>query len=117
MKTIKVIKYLFVGIILFIMSILLFIILITAINENKNLGVFDYSAYEVKSNSMYPDLIEGDLIVVKKRDKSEYEVGMVVTYKRPTDKTTTTHKIVSIDGDIVTTKGINDLTNNDNYIR
>ena len=37
---------------------------------------------------------------------------MVVTYILPTDKTPTTHKIVKIEGNTITTRGINEETNN-----
>ena len=84
-----------------------------AFSNKKYLDLFGYSVFEVQSYSMYPELTKGDLILVKKRDSSEYDVGMTVTYLRPTDKSTTTHKIVNIDGNIVTTKGINTETNND----
>ena len=113
MKIIKVIKYVFVSLLVFVTIALMTIVIISTINEKKHLEVFGYSAFEVKSYSMYPELTKGDLILVKKRDSSEYEVGMTVTYLRPTDNSTTTHKIISIDGNIVTTKGINVETNNE----
>lgn len=114
MKIIKLIKYIFVGLLAFVTIGLITIVIASTINEKKYLEVFGYSIFEVKSYSMYPELTKGDLIIVKKRDSSDYKVGMTITYLRPTDETTTTHKIVSIDGNLVTTKGINTETNKDN---
>ena len=114
MKIIKFIKYSFFCILLLMLVVFATIVLTKVFSKNKYLEFFGYSAFEVQSYSMYPELSKGDLVIVKKRDSSEYEVGMVVTYLRPTDNTTTTHKIVSIDGNIVTTRGVNAETNQDN---
>ena len=114
MKLLKLIKCLFVGIVLVVIVFLVSLILVASFSKKNYLEVFGYSFFEVKSYSMYPELEKGDLIVVKKRESSEYEVGMIVTYLRPSDDTTTTHMIVSIDGNKVTTKGINEETNKDN---
>lgn len=113
MKVIKVVKYAYISLLAFIVVCLLTFILASSFNKKRYLEVFGYSFFEVKSYSMYPELTKGDLIVVKKKDASEYELGMVVTYLRPTDSTPTTHKIISIDGDVVTTQGINTNTNKD----
>jgi signal peptidase len=113
MKVIKLIKYTFLFALLFVMICLITLSIATSSSKNKYLELFGYSFFEVKSYSMYPELSKGDLVIVKKRDSSEYKVGMIVTYLRPTDSTTTTHKIVSIDGNIVTTKGVNENTNKD----
>ena len=111
MKIIKIVKYIFISLLVFITISLLTLVIAVTTNGKQYLEIFGYSAFEVKSCSMYPELNEGDLILVKKRDSSEYKVGMTITYLRPSDKSTTTHKIVSIDGNLVTTKGINDETN------
>jgi signal peptidase I len=113
MKIIKILKCFYVCILFVIAVCLLTFILVSNFNKNKYFELFGYSFFEVQSYSMYPELTKGDLIVVKKRDSSEYEVGMTVTYLRPTDTMTTTHKIVGIDGNLVTTKGINEETNKD----
>ena len=110
---VSIIKYTFISFLLLVIVLLTTIILSLAFSNKKYLDLFGYSVFEVQSYSMYPELTKGDLILVKKRDSSEYDVGMTVTYLRPTDKSTTTHKIVNIDGNIVTTKGINAETNND----
>lgn len=93
------------------MIFLVTLLISTLFNENRYAKVFGYSFFEVESYSMYPELTKGDLVVVKKRESFEYEVGMVVTYICPTDSIPTTHKIVQIDGNIITTRGINEVTN------
>ena len=113
MKVIKAIKYAYISIALVIILGLLIVLLESTFSKKKYFDFLGYSVFEVQSYSMYPELSKGDLIVVKKRESSEYEVGMTVTYLRPADNTTTTHKIVSIDGNLVTTKGINENTNKD----
>ena len=113
MKIVKVIKYTYICVALVIIVGLLTVLLESTFSKKKYFDAFGYSFFEVQSYSMYPELTKGDLVIVKKRDSSEYEVGMTVTYLRPADNTTTTHKIVSIDGNLVTTKGINENTNKD----
>lgn len=80
-------------------------------NKDKPANMFGYYLYEVSSWSMYnPDsedtLSKGDLIFVKKLQADEYKVGMVITYD--TGKgIPTTHKIIEINDNIITTQGIN----------
>ena len=107
----SVLKYTFVGILLSITVLLMTIVCASAFSDKKYFDFFGYSVFEVQSYSMYPELTKGDLILVKKLNSSEYKIGMTVTYLRPSDNTTTTHKIVSIDGNLVTTKVIKDETN------
>lgn len=84
------------------------------VNKNNYSKVFGYSLFEVTSNSMYPYLEQGDLILVKERNKEEYLPEMVVTYQPTIGNTPITHKIIERNGDIITTKGINEETNKDN---
>lgn len=112
-RLIKLIRYIYISVLVVIGVCLITFILASTLSKKNYLEVFGYSFFEVKSYSMYPELEKGDLIVVKKRESSEYKVDMVVTYLRPTDTNPTTHKIISIDGNIVTTKGINGNTNKD----
>ena len=70
MKLIKLIKCLFVGILLVVIVFLVSLILVASFSKKNYLEVFGYSFFEVKSYSMYPELEKGDLIVVKKRESS-----------------------------------------------
>jgi len=111
MKVIKIIKYLYLSVVLICIVFLGIFLSSTLFSETGYAQVFGYSFFEVQSYSMYPELEKGDLVVVKKRDNDEYKEGMVITYKRPGDSIPTTHKIVNIDGNIITTKGINESEN------
>lgn len=75
------------------------------ITKDNTSTIFGYSFYRVSTGSMIPDINPGDLVIVKAKD--EYEVGMDVTYRLTKDSTPVTHRIVSIDGDMITTEGIN----------
>lgn len=112
MKTLKIIRYVYLGIIAVIILVLGLFLLSSAFNKKGYARVFGISVFEVQSYSMYPELDKGDLVVVKKRKAEKYEVGMTITYIRPGEKLPTTHKIVKIEGNIITTRGINPETNN-----
>lgn len=112
MKVIKAIKYIYLSIMAIIIIFLAIFLLSSLFSKKGYTEVFGYSFFEVQSYSMYPELDKGDLVVVKKRNNEDYKVDMVVTYKKPTDKIPTTHKIVKIEGNIITTRGINTETNN-----
>ncbi|MET3805927.1 signal peptidase I [Nakamurella sp. UYEF19] len=63
-----------------------------------------WSAYVVKSGSMEPKIMIGDVVIVQRR--SDYTDGQVVTFHNPAlEGALTTHRLVSIHGDSVTTKG------------
>ena len=76
-------------------------------------SVFGYSFYYVLTESMEPEIMAGEMIIGKQTAPEDLEVGDIVTYVGETgtlsDKIIT-HKIVEIDGDILTTKGVaNDM--------
>lgn len=62
---------------------------------------FNYYVFNVASGSMEEGLHKGDYIIVEKT--SDFDVGDVVTFHK--DSYFITHRIIKIDGDIVTTKG------------
>lgn len=93
--------------------LLLVLYLLSSVFSKKGYTqLFGISLFEVQSYSMHPELDKGDLVVVKKRKLDRYEVGMIVTYIRPGEKIPTTHKIVKIEDNIITTRGVNAETNN-----
>ena len=66
----------------------------------------DYSVYIVKSDSMKPVFSSGDLVVIGKAGLpfvSDIAPGRIVTFERNSELVT--HRIVSIEGDIVRTRG------------
>ncbi len=114
-KAFKIIEIIFMSIMGVIILILGIFIVQRLINKDKPVSILGIHLYEVdRSGSMYnpgdPDSLEpGDLLFVTKQKK--YVVGDVVTFQKEGAKTPTTHKIIHIDGSIITTKGIN--PNND----
>ena len=55
-----------------LMTLILSVFIISRlVNKNNYSKVFGYSLFEVTSNSMYPYLEQGDLILVKERNKEE----------------------------------------------
>lgn len=75
------------------------------ITKDVTSSILGFSFYRVSTGSMIPDINPGDLVVVK--SKKEYKVGMDVTYRINERSTPVTHRIISIDGEMVTTEGIN----------
>ncbi len=112
MKVVKLFKYIYIGIISIIILVLGIFLLSSLFGKEDYAKVFGYSFFEVKSYSMYPELDKGDLVIVKERDTKDYQIDMIVTYKKPNDQIPTTHKIVKIEGNIITTRGTNSETNN-----
>lgn len=112
MKIVRIIRNVYSGLLVTIITFLGVFLVSSLFSKTDYTSVFGLSFFEVESYSMYPELTKGDLIVVKELDPSEYEVGMIVTYIKDGEKTSTTHKIVKIEGNIITTRGINTETNN-----
>lgn len=95
-----------------ILYILLIVILILY-STFMLFSIFDISflgfrVYKIGSGSMYPYLKVNDIIVVKK--SNFYNIDDVITYTS-NDGTTVTHRIISIDGDNILTKGDANNTN------
>lgn len=63
---------------------------------------FGFGISVVLSGSMEPELSVNDLVIVREADR--YEVGDTVVYQD--NASLVVHKILSIDGDTVTTKGV-----------
>ena len=89
-----------------ILIIIFAIILVINIFSILNLSFFGFRIYKIGSGSMEPYLKVNDYIIVKR--KKDYHVGNVVTYKKNNEYIT--HRIKSIDGDIVITQGDNNNT-------
>lgn len=112
MKIIRLFRNIYIGLLITIITCLFVFLISSLFSKTSYTKTFGYSFFEVKSYSMYPVLSKGNLVVVKELDDSCYEVGMIVTYIKDTDTIPTTHKIVKIDGNVITTRGINEETNN-----
>ena len=86
-----------------ILIIIFTIILVINIFSILNLSFFGFRIYKIGSGSMEPYLKVNDYIIIK--EKKNYNVGNVVTYKKNNEYIT--HRIKSIDGEIIITKGDN----------
>ena len=89
----KVLSFLFIVLVLVFAGGVVFIILSP-----------DYEAIVVRSESMVPTLNMGDVIVVGPV-KGEIETGMIVTYQPEPNSDLVTHRVVSVEGENLTTKG------------
>lgn len=114
MKAIKIIKYIYLSVVSLIITFLGIYLVASLFSKTSYTQVAGYSFFEVQSYSMYPELDKGDLVVVKELDDDEYRVGMTITYLLPGDDIPTTHKIVKIEDNVITTRGINADTNDSN---
>ena len=98
MKVVNVIKNIILDIIIVVLVIS---IVLGFLNKDRPVSVFNYYFFTVLTGSMQDTLNVGDNIISKKVDS--YKVGDIVTYKK--GNSYVTHRIVKIDGDMVTTKG------------
>ncbi len=88
-KYAKIIK---VTILIFFIIILYNVILlwITSIQNNK--GILGYQAYIITSDSMFPELKIGDVIIIKKQDNIEKDD--IITFEQ--EGITNTHRVIDI---------------------
>ncbi len=118
-RIIKITERIFIGILIVIICFFGYYIVKRIISKDKPTKIFGYYLFEVSSWSMYnetaPDsLAKGDMVFVKKLKDNNYQVGMVITYISEKSSLPITHKIVAIDGNIITTRGINEEGNTTN---
>lgn len=101
-KTLKTVGYCFSAVVL---CAVLYAVVFTAVVKIKNpqgLSMpFGFGASFVLSGSMEPEISADDLVFVKKAD--ELHVGDVVLYN--TGRSNVLHRITKIDGDMITTQG------------
>lgn len=106
-KIINLFVYVFGGILLCIYLI----IFIMEIAQSMGKPIFGYQFYYLASGSMEPTLHIGDKILVKATDN--FEIGDVITFTEDGGQNYTTHRVVSINDDIVVTKGDANTGNDD----
>ena len=101
-KTLKTVGYCFSAVVL---CAVLYAVVFTAVVKIKNPQAlsmpFGFGASFVLSGSMEPEISTDDLVFVKRAD--ELHVGDVVLYN--TGRSNVLHRITKIDGDIITTQG------------
>ena len=100
---------------MFLICVLIFVAYLKIFLKVRSIDVFGYSFFIVKTGSMEPEIIVGELIIVKKQD--DYKKDEIITYKE--NDIYVTHRIVEKKGNSYVTKGDanneNDfeITNND----
>ncbi len=80
---------------------------VTTISENSYPNYFGYTFFEVASGSMEPTLHINDVILVK-ITKDNIKKDDIIAFIQ--DKAIITHRVIYIDGDIITVKGDNNNT-------
>lgn len=98
-KIFEILLYLFFFI--FIIINLITIISLKALKQDYP-KIFGYTYFEIASNSMYPTLKKGDVVVVKLHN-NKFKSGDIITFKD--GKLYTTHRIKTIKKDVYVTKG------------
>lgn len=100
-KIVDVLKYL----LLFVMGMILAINIISFFSlyvlKSEYSNIFGYTYFEVLTGSMRDEIKEHDIVVVKLN--SEFGPGDIVTYY--SDNNFITHRVLSINQDIIVTKG------------
>lgn len=100
---------------MFLICVLIFVAYSKFFLKVRSIDVFGYSFFIVKTGSMEPEIIAGELIIVKKQD--DYKKDEIITYKE--NDIYVTHRIVEKKENSYVTKGDanneNDfeITNND----
>lgn len=102
------------ALIIILVPIMVFFTIIV-ISPTKGHNFFGYTFYIVATESMEPELMVGDCIVVKKvSSPEELQVGSDITFVRSTDGEVVTHRIIEVQKDgssyKYVTKGINRKT-------
>ncbi len=92
-----------------VITLILIVWILISILSSFDKSFFGIRVYRIGSGSMEPYLKVNDFIIIKKDDK--YEVNDVITFK--SDNQYITHRIVNIDGNVITTKGDNNNTNDE----
>lgn len=92
-----------IGIVLCVLLIPILLVNVTMIvkslvNPSKVPSVFGYSPLIVLTDSMYPEIKSGDLIIVKSAEPEEVQVGDVIAFFDPDGNgvSVLTHRVVSI---------------------
>lgn len=84
-----------VGVFLFVFGIAAFSIYNRVQDKNGNTPIFGFSVFVVITGSMEPEIMTGEVVIVRQRDFGDLEIGQVLTF-RMGDKVVT-HKIIAVD--------------------
>ena len=92
-----------------LLIILIYVVYLKFFLKVSNINLLGYSFFIVKTGSMEPEILSGELIIVRKQDI--YENGEIITYKE--NESFVTHRIITIDDNIYITRGDANNENDD----
>ncbi|MFR5683009.1 MAG: signal peptidase I [Clostridia bacterium] len=100
--------------ILYILGIItlynIFLISMSSLNQTEANKVGGYQAYIITTNSMEPNIREGDVIIIKQCDEQTLKEGDIITFRNSKNEFIT-HRIISIEEEqnekLYVTKGDN----------
>lgn len=110
----KALKFIFYPIAIFIVLCAISIVYQKVIKKEDNINLFGYKPYIVLSGSMEPNIQVGDIVVAKRVNDGQVEIGDIITFQDERGATIT-HRVVDIvikDGKrLYQTKGDNNNSN------
>ena len=87
----------FVVLVFIIALIIGYVIRVNYLSKNGDLGKVNTNFYTILTQSMYPTIKAGDVVVTYKDDKDKYNVGDVVTFISDSNGgITVTHRVVEV---------------------
>lgn len=96
-------KIIFIFFILIIYNIVL--LYVSYADKSNTVSFLSYKAYIIDTTSMEPEINKGDVVIIKKVDEKDLNVGDIITFK--IDNEIITHRILKIENGIYVTKGDN----------
>ena len=90
---------------IFLLAVLIILNVVFALGRQETPSFFGYSVLHIKSGSMEPSIMTGDIILVRKTDPDDLAEGDVITFEMWIESggtsmlTTVTHRIVSATGE------------------
>jgi len=103
-KITRIVVNVFTCLLLFVLVLVVYGKLVITFGENKYPNYFGYTFFEVASGSMEPALHINDVILVKITNEN-LKTGDIIAFN--SEKAIITHRILFMDGDIITVKGDN----------
>ena len=104
-KILKIIKKIIIDSIIFVLGVIAIIavwgFLQLNVQKKEYINILGYSVFSTETGSMSPTMETGDIVIIKIGD--EIKENDIITYKK--ENVLITHRVVSIDGDTVITKG------------
>ncbi len=104
-KILKIIKKIIIDLIIFVLGVIAIIavwgFLQLNVQKKEYINILGYSVFSTETGSMSPTMETGDIVIIKIGD--EIKENDIITYKK--ENVLITHRVVSIDGDTVITKG------------